>query len=138
MPDADTRRSPTGQSKSTEVSRALVKALHDVSGRGPTSARTTINGDLVVTVFTDTLSKGDQTLVGMGRSEDVLRRRSMLQEAMGPLAIPAVEAVLGRRVSAFMSANHIDPDLAVEVFVLAPDGGEAGGVPPGAQALGER
>lgn len=133
MPDAESRRSSTGQSKPTELSRALVKALHDVSGRGPTSARTTINGDLVVTVFTNILSKGDQTLVGMGKEEDVLRRRALLQDAMGPLAIPAVEEVLGRRVEAFMSANHIDPDVAVEVFILAPDGDGSGGVPPDAR-----
>lgn len=133
MSDARNRRS-AGQSKSTEVSRALVKALHEVSGRGPTSARTTINGDLVVTVFTDTLSKGDQTLVGMGRRDDVLVRRMLLQEAMGPMAIPAVERVLGRKVTAFMSANHVDPDLAVEIFVLAPDSGDSGGVPPDSQS----
>jgi uncharacterized protein YbcI len=31
-----------------------------------------------------------------------------------------IEALTGRTVVGFMSDNHIDPDLAVEVFVLAP------------------
>jgi hypothetical protein len=31
-----------------------------------------------------------------------------------------VERHLQRRVIAFLSENHIDPDLAVEVFVLEP------------------
>jgi hypothetical protein len=31
-----------------------------------------------------------------------------------------VECELERKVIAFMSQNHIDPDLAVEVFVLEP------------------
>jgi hypothetical protein len=31
-----------------------------------------------------------------------------------------VEEISGRRVSAFMSANHLEPDLAVEIFVLEP------------------
>ena len=31
-----------------------------------------------------------------------------------------VEGQLDRKVIAFMSQNHIDPDLAVEVFVLEP------------------
>jgi hypothetical protein len=35
-------------------------------------------------------------------------------------AINAVETISGRRVLAFMSNNHIDPDLAVELFVLEP------------------
>ena len=42
-----------------------------------------------------------------------------------------VEELTGRKVIGFMSDNHIDPDLAVEVFVLQPlssgpgEGGEA-------------
>jgi len=31
-----------------------------------------------------------------------------------------IEVLTGRTVVGFMSDNHIDPDLAVEVFVLAP------------------
>ena len=30
-----------------------------------------------------------------------------------------IEQLTGRKVIGFMSDNHIDPDLAVEVFVLA-------------------
>ncbi len=33
-------------------------------------------------------------------------------------AISAVQELTGRHVVAFMSTNHIEPDLAVEVFVL--------------------
>jgi hypothetical protein len=35
-------------------------------------------------------------------------------------AIASVEELTGRTVTAFMSANHIDPDLAAELFVLEP------------------
>jgi hypothetical protein len=34
--------------------------------------------------------------------------------------VAAIEDLTGRTVIAFMSANHIDPDLAAEVFVLEP------------------
>jgi hypothetical protein len=34
--------------------------------------------------------------------------------------VKLVEDTLDRKVIAFMSANHIDPDMAVEVFVLEP------------------
>ena len=38
----------------------------------------------------------------------------------------AIEELTGRRVIGFMSDNHIDPDIAVEVFILEPlDGGSA-------------
>jgi hypothetical protein len=32
-----------------------------------------------------------------------------------------VAQITGREVVAFMSANHIDPDVGVEIFILAPD-----------------
>jgi hypothetical protein len=41
--------------------------------------------------------------------------------------IEVVERELDRKVIAFMSDNHIDPDLAVEVFVLQPSTPEAAG-----------
>ena len=34
--------------------------------------------------------------------------------------INGIEEILGRKVTAFLSDNHIDPDLAVEIFMLAP------------------
>jgi hypothetical protein len=34
--------------------------------------------------------------------------------------VETVERLTGRPVVAFMSANHIDPDMAVETFMLAP------------------
>ena len=44
-------------------------------------------------------------------------------EEVGGLAVQAdvsreIEELTGRKVVGFMSDNHIDPDLAVEVFVL--------------------
>jgi uncharacterized protein YbcI len=36
-----------------------------------------------------------------------------------------IERLTGRRVIGFMSDNHIDPDLAVEVFILEPLGPDA-------------
>jgi hypothetical protein len=40
--------------------------------------------------------------------------------------VAIVERQLDRKVIAFMNQNHIDPDLAVEVFVLEPDGAASG------------
>jgi uncharacterized protein YbcI len=41
--------------------------------------------------------------------------------------VTAVEMIAERKVIAFMSDNHIDPDMAVEVFVLeAQDAEDAG------------
>ena len=39
--------------------------------------------------------------------------------------VEVVEEIMGRRVVAFMSQTHADPDLAAEIFVLEPVAGDA-------------
>jgi uncharacterized protein YbcI len=102
------------------ISNSLVSLLHRYTGRGPTRARTTVDENLVVCVLGATLTKGEQSLVEAGKHEVVLQARRAFQEALKDEAIDAVQEISGRRVVAFMSSNHIDPDLAVEVFILDP------------------
>ncbi len=102
------------------ISNAMVSLLHRYTGRGPTRARTTIDNDIVVCVLGATLTKGEQSLVQDGKAEVVLHSRRAFQDTMQADAIAAVEELSGRTVVAFMSNNHIDPDLAVEVFILEP------------------
>ena len=106
------------------ISDAMASLLSRHTGRGATSSWTTFSRDLIVCVMGDALTKGEKRLVQYGRPEAVLSIRSAYQESMAQDAISIVEALSGRRVTAFMSNNHIDPDLAVEIFILqpAPDG----------------
>lgn len=39
---------------------------------------------------------------------------------MAERLVAGVEEITGRTVAAFLSANQLDPGLAVETFVLAP------------------
>jgi uncharacterized protein YbcI len=96
--------------------------MADVSGRGPSRARTTIGQDAVFVVVEDTLTHAERELVRIGDEELVLRVREGLQRAMHESLDREVERLTGRTVIGFMSANHIEPDLAVEIFVLAPNG----------------
>jgi uncharacterized protein YbcI len=66
------------------------------------------------------LTKGEIQLVQNDHGELVLSTRKTFQEIMGDELIAGVEQVLQRKVIAFLSANHIDPDIAVESFILAP------------------
>jgi uncharacterized protein YbcI len=66
----------------------------------------------------DALTRGERSLIEYGRSDAVLDIRRAYQETMAQEAISLIENLSGRRVEAFLSANHIDPDLAVETFVL--------------------
>jgi uncharacterized protein YbcI len=106
------------------ISNAMVGLLHKYTGRGPTRARTTIGPDIIVCVMGATLTKGEQSLVADGKHEVVLHSRRAFQDTMQADAITAVQELSGRRVVAFMSNNHIDPDLAVEVFILEPVAGD--------------
>src|SRR3954447_18278954 len=103
-----------------EISDAVVRMLHDYTGRGPTRSRTTINDDSVVVLVGDTLTRGERRLVETGREEQVLSLRHAFQLAMRDDLVAVVERATECKVTAFMSQNHIDPDLAVEVFVLEP------------------
>jgi uncharacterized protein YbcI len=109
-----------GVGSSPMISTATVQILHEYTGRGPTKAKTVIHEDLVTIVLADTLTSAEQKLVASGRAERVLQLRHDYQVTMRDDLVAVVERQLGRTVIAFLSQNHIDPDLAVEVFVLEP------------------
>jgi uncharacterized protein YbcI len=121
-------------SKTSAISNMIVHAMSEYTGRGPTKARTYLNDDLVTVVLQDTLTKGERSLVSDDLEELVLTMRKAFQGTMRRDLINGVEAIVGRDVIAFLSDNHINPDIAVEVFLLAPadaDGhhGDAGMTP---------
>lgn len=106
--------------RAAAISNALVKLIREYTGRGPTRARTTISDDLIVCVLADTLTKSERKLVENREFKSVLDQRSLFQRLMREEAVATIESISGRTVIAFMSNNHIDPDLAVETFVLEP------------------
>jgi uncharacterized protein YbcI len=108
-------------SPAATISAAAVQLMREYTGRGPTRSRTTIDRDSVMVLLGDTLTWGERKLVETGKAERVLRLRHDFQLTMREDLIGAVENTLDRKVIAFMSQNHIDPDLACEVFVLEPE-----------------
>jgi uncharacterized protein YbcI len=112
------------------ISNRIVKIVSDYTGRGPTRARAYLDGDLVVCVFGDTLTKGEHRLVERGEGQTVLTTRRTYQGLMQADVIRAVEELTGRRVLAFFSDNHVDPDMAIEAVVLEPlESSDNGGSP---------
>ena len=103
-----------------KISTALVQLLREHSGRGPTRARTYLGDDLVTVLLLDTLSAPENKLIENGESDFVLELRHRFQLAMAPQATAIVEELTGRTVTAFLSANHLEPDVAAELFVLEP------------------
>ena len=102
------------------ISETVVKALASTTGRGPTKAKTTIGDNGVFVVLQDSLTHGERTLTDAGEGQAVLDLRRRWQAIMQDSVSRSIEELTGRKVIGFMSDNHIDPDLAVEVFVLEP------------------
>jgi uncharacterized protein YbcI len=100
------------------ISNAVVQLLREYTGRGPTKSRTTIRDNVVLVMLEQTLTKGEQSLVNKGRADKVLEIRHEYQRAMREECMARVSELTGRRVVAMLSANHVDPDLGAEIFVL--------------------
>jgi uncharacterized protein YbcI len=100
------------------ISTAVVHVFSDHTGRGPTKARTTLDGDLVVVILQEGMTKTERALVRAGKDTEVLQLRRTLQDTMSVDLIAAVERLTSRTVHAFMSANHLAPDTAAEIFLM--------------------
>jgi uncharacterized protein YbcI len=103
-----------------EINNGAVRVMREYTGRGPTHARTVIDRNSVTILVADTLTPAERQLAQNGRADHVIRTRHELQTLMRDDLVKVVEDALDRKVIAFMSANHIDPDMGAEVFVLEP------------------
>ena len=106
------------------ISNALVRLLRDYTGRGPTQAYTTITDTHVIVVLRDALLKAERSLVKDGHADAVIDMRRRFQRTMKAALVEAIEENTGREVLAFLSDHHIDPDIAVEIFILKPRGSD--------------
>ena len=110
----------TNSSTGAAISNVVVRVMSEYTGRGPTKARTHLSADLVTVVLEDVMTKGERSLVNDGKGDLVISTRLAFQQTMSRDLIAAVQDITGREVAAFLSANHLEPDMAVESFVLVP------------------
>jgi uncharacterized protein YbcI len=100
------------------VARAVVRLHREYAGRGPTKALSFFRGNVIVVVMEDLMTKAEHTLADSGRADAVREIRRGFHEAMRADLVREIEQLSGCRVVAFLSDNHIAPDMATEVFVL--------------------
>ena len=103
---------------SAQITRAVVGVFRDYTGRGPTKARTFLNENTVHVLLEDTMTTAERQLALDGEEEFVLDIRRKFQKTMRDDLVAAIEELGGRKVVAFMSDNTIEPDMALESFVL--------------------
>ena len=106
------------------VGNAVTRLHRDRYGRGATTTRTVFHGNRIIVFLEDIYTPAERTLIEAADFEQVKATRQSFQMAMrGPFS-DAVEEITGRKVIAFMSQVHLDPDMAAEIFVLAENGEE--------------
>ena len=103
-----------------DISNAVVRLVREHFGRGPTQAKTLVHDDVVVTVMRGGYTHAEKTLYQAGKGEIVEEGRRAMQDVFEREMTAAIEQLTGREVEAFLSANHYDPDVTVEMFLLKP------------------
>ena len=103
----------------TDISNAAVALHRDHFGRGPGAAKTHLADNLVVCVLTDVFTPVERTLIDAGQVERVRETRSAHRAATEDVYKQRMEEVIGRPIEAHLSSIHVDPDVAVDVFVLS-------------------
>jgi uncharacterized protein YbcI len=106
--------------QAVQISNALSRNHREHFGRGPGSVKTIINRGFVVSFLEEIYTPLERTMIEGGRPDLAYEARHAFQMMMQETDIAIVEQATGRKVRAFMSQNHIGPDIAVEIFVLEP------------------
>ena len=93
-------------------------------GRGPIKAKTYVLDNLIVCVLTDGFTAIERTMMEGGEPDRVLDMRRDFQRMMKQRYTEMIEALTARKVLAFLSQAHVEPDLTIEIFLM--DGPLAG------------
>jgi uncharacterized protein YbcI len=103
-----------------DVSSGLVQLHHRYYGKGPSKAKTYMVNDTLVSILEGGFTIVERTLIDQGNADAVHDTRLSFHRAMEDEFRGLVEKATGRRVIAYMSQIHHDPDLVVDLFVLEP------------------
>ena len=108
-----------------EITNRIVSLVREHYGRGPIKAKTYVLDNLVVCVLTDFgFTAIERTMIEGREPERVLEMRRDFQRMMKIRYSEMIEELTGRKVLAFLSQAHVEPDLTIEVFLM--DGPLAG------------
>ena len=103
------------------IGNEITRLHREHYGRGASTTRTIFQRDYVAAFLEDIYTPVERTLIEDGQQEGVKQTRQLFQMAMRERFTKAVEEITGRKVTAFMSQVHFDPDMAAEIFVLEPN-----------------
>ena len=102
-----------------EISTSTVALLHDHYGRGPMKAKTYALDDVIVVVMRGSgFTPLEQTIMDDDGGDRVVAMRHEFQRVMTDRFTAMIERLTERKVLAFLSQAHVEPDVTVELFVI--------------------
>jgi uncharacterized protein YbcI len=101
-----------------EITNRIVAFMREHYGRGPIKAKTYVLDNLIVCVLSDGFTAIERTMVEGGEPNRVLDMRRDFQRLMKQRYSEMIEQLTGRKVLAFLSQAHIEPDLTIEMFLM--------------------
>ena len=101
------------------ISNSIVSILREHYGRGPMKAKTYVIDDLVVVVMRGSgFTPLEQTIMDSGEPDRVIAMREDFQRVMARRYKDTIEELTGRKVLAFLSQAHVEPDITMEIFFV--------------------
>jgi uncharacterized protein YbcI len=101
-----------------EITNRIVALVREHYGRGPIRAKTYVLDNLITCVLTDGFTAIERTMMEGGQADRVLDMRRDFQQLMRERYCKMIEQLTGRKVLAFLSQAHVEPDLTVEMFLM--------------------
>ena len=102
-----------------EISTTIVGILRDHYGRGPMKAKTYALDDIIVCVMRGSgFTPLEKTIMDSGEPDRVVAMREDFQRVMATRYKEAIERLTGRKVLAFLSQAHVEPDITMEIFFV--------------------
>jgi uncharacterized protein YbcI len=101
------------------ISTRIVALLREHYGRGPMKAKTYAIDDIIVVVMRGSgFTPLEQTIMSSGDPDRVVAMREDFQRVMATRYKEAIEELTGRKVVAFLSQAHVEPDITIETFFV--------------------
>jgi uncharacterized protein YbcI len=111
--------SPAGGHLLAAISTSIVRILREHYGRGPMKAKTYVLDDIIVVVMRGSgFTPLEQTIMDSGDPNRVIAMRENFQSVMAARYRETIEELTGRKVLAFLSQAHVDPDITMEIFFV--------------------
>jgi uncharacterized protein YbcI len=116
--EAPGRQQLVGGRLLAEITNRIVALMREHYGRGPIKAKTYVLDNLIVCVLSDGFTAIERTMMEGGEPDRVLAMRRDFQRMMKERYSEMIEQLTGRKVLAFLSQAHVEPDLTIEMFLL--------------------